>query len=158
MPLLSVRIRMPRIVLLRLQRSFVKQPEKAGAPEGIVSASHCRPWKPQMHSRRTEISVLFWQQAAQAMVRAASVQVIRPFGVGSGNGPAFIEKSANIPVAVKRIMDSKTFDNGTICASEQSIITDVALSRRWWMKSAVRGGYFMTPEESEKLSKFILKS
>lgn len=45
-------------------------------------------------------------------------------GVGPGNGPAYIERSANVPHAVKQIMDSKTFDNGTICASEQSIIVE----------------------------------
>ena len=50
MPLSSVRIRMPRIVLLRLQRSFVKQPEKPVRRRVLCSASHCRPWKPQMHS------------------------------------------------------------------------------------------------------------
>ena len=50
MPLSSVRIRMPRIVLLRLQRSFVKQPEKPVRRRVSCSASHCRPWKPQMHS------------------------------------------------------------------------------------------------------------
>ena len=60
----------------------------------------------------------------EAMVRAAYSSGNPALGVGPGNGPAFIEKSANIPVAVKRIMDSKTFDNGTICASEQSIITE----------------------------------
>ena len=49
-PLSSVRIRMPRIVLLRLQRSFVKQPEKPVRRRVLCSASHCRPWKPQMHS------------------------------------------------------------------------------------------------------------
>ena len=73
------------------------------------------------------------------MVRAAYSSGNPALGVGPGNGPAFIEKSANIPVAVKRIMDSKTFDNGTICASEQSIITERCIEQKWWwMKSAVR--------------------
>ncbi len=67
----------------------------------------------------------------------------------------FIEKSANIPVAVKRIMDSKTFDNGTICASEQSIITERCIEQKVVDEVSRQGGYFMTPEESEKLSKFI---
>ena len=53
----------------------------------------------------------------EAMVRAAYSSGNPALGVGPGNGPAFIEKSANIPLAVKRIFDSKTFDNGTICAA-----------------------------------------
>ena len=92
------------------------------------------------------------------MVRAAYSSGNPALGVGPGNGPAFIEKSANIPVAVKRIMDSKTFDNGTICASEQSIITERCIEQKVVDEVSRQGGYFMTPEESEKLSKFILRA
>ena len=94
----------------------------------------------------------------EAMVRAAYSSGNPALGVGPGNGPAFIEKSANIPVAVKRIMDSKTFDNGTICASEQSIITERCIEQKVVDEVSRQGGYFMTPEESEKLSKFILRA
>ena len=59
-----------------------------------------------------------------AMVRAAYSSGTPAIGVGPGNGPAYLEKTCDLPLAVKRIMDSKTFDNGTICASEQSIICD----------------------------------
>jgi len=59
----------------------------------------------------------------EAMVHAAYSSGNPALGVGPGNGPAFIERTADIPAAVGRIMDSKTFDNGTICASEQSIVT-----------------------------------
>ena len=59
-----------------------------------------------------------------AMVKAAYSSGTPAIGVGPGNGPAYIERSANVPHAVKQIMDSKTFDNGTICASEQSIIVE----------------------------------
>lgn len=54
------------------------------------------------------------------MVKAAYSSGNPAIGVGPGNGPAFIEKTADIKMAVKRIIDSKTFDNGVICASEQS--------------------------------------
>ena len=64
-----------------------------------------------------------------AMVKAAYSSGTPAIGVGPGNGPAFIDKSADIKVAVKRIMDSKTFDNGTICASEQSIVVEKAIRR-----------------------------
>ena len=59
-----------------------------------------------------------------AMVRAAYSSGTPAIGVGPGNGPAYLEKTCDLPLAVKRILDSKTFDNGTICASEQSIICD----------------------------------
>ena len=58
------------------------------------------------------------------MVKAAYSSGTPAIGVGPGNGPAYLEKTCDLPLAVKRIMDSETFDNGTICASEQSIICD----------------------------------
>ena len=57
-----------------------------------------------------------------AMVKAAYSSGTPAIGVGAGNGPAYIHRTADVRLAVKRILDSKTFDNGTICASEQSIV------------------------------------
>lgn len=101
----------------------MKQPEKPVLPEGIVQCITL----PTMEAtdallKNRNIGIIL-ATGGEAMVRAAYSSGNPALGVGPGNGPAFIEKSANIPVAVKRIMDSKTFDNGTICASEQSIIT-----------------------------------
>ena len=74
----------------------------------------------------------------------------------SGNGPAYIERSANVPHAVKQIMDSKTFDNGTICASEQSIIVET-VNREAVKELIKQGAYFLSPAEADKLAKFILR-
>ena len=131
---------------------------KAGAPEGIVQCITL----PTMEAtdallKNRNIGIIL-ATGGEAMVRAAYSSGNPALGVGPGNGPAFIEKSANIPVAVKRIMDSKTFDNGTICASEQSIITERCIEQKVVDEVSRQGGYFMTPEESEKLSKFILRA
>ena len=93
----------------------------------------------------------------EAMVRAAYSSGNPALGVGPGNGPSFIERSADIPVAIKRIFDSKTFDNGTICASEQSIITEKCIADDVMQEAKRRGGYFMSPAESEKVGRFILR-
>ncbi|MDR2725890.1 MAG: acetaldehyde dehydrogenase (acetylating) [Candidatus Adiutrix sp.] len=91
-----------------------------------------------------------------AMVHAAYSSGTPAIGVGPGNGPAFIEKSADIPLAVKRIFDSKTLDNGTICASEQPIITERSI-RETVMEEIVRqGGYFLPPGDSEKVEKVLM--
>src|SRR5699024_5744786 len=78
-------------------------------------------------------------------------------GVGAGNGPAYIHHTANVEQAVKRILDSKTFDNGTICASEQSVI----MTRRMEpaVKAALRaqGAYLLDAEETRQLSRVILR-
>lgn len=94
----------------------------------------------------------------EAMVRAAYSSGNPALGVGPGNGPSFIEKSADIPTAVRHIFDSKTFDNGTICASEQSIIAERCVKEQVIAEVKKQGGYFMTPEESEKVGRFIMRA
>ena len=92
-----------------------------------------------------------------AMVRAAYSSGTPAIGVGPGNGPAYIEKTADIALAVKRIMDSKTFDNGTICASEQSVICDDDMAPAVEAEMKRQGAYFLNDEEREQLGRFILR-
>ncbi|PXV93608.1 acetaldehyde dehydrogenase [Lachnotalea glycerini] len=93
-----------------------------------------------------------------AMVRAAYSSGTPAIGVGPGNGPAYIEKTADLSQAVKRIMDSKTFDNGTICASEQSVICDTEMADEVQKEMERQGAYFLSEEESAKLGHFILRA
>ena len=93
-----------------------------------------------------------------AMVRAAYSSGTPAIGVGPGNGPAYLEKTCDLPKAVKRILDSKTFDNGTICASEQSIICDEDMAPAVQAEMEKQGAYFLSDDEREKLGKFILRA
>ncbi len=139
MPLSSVRIRMPRIVLLRLQRSFVKQPEKPVRQRVLQCITLPTMEATDALLKNRNIGIIL-ATGGEAMVRVQlTVQVIGPW-LGRATGPALLKSHPNIPVAVKRIMDSKTFDNGTIWHQKQSIITERCSieQRRWWMKSAVR--------------------
>ncbi len=86
-----------------------------------------------------------------AMVRAAYSSGTPAIGVGPGNGPAYIEKTADLPLAVKRIMDSKTFDNGTICASEQSVVCDEGMEEAVRNEMERQGAYFLDSEQIRKL-------
>ncbi len=94
----------------------------------------------------------------EAMVRAAYSSGTPAIGVGPGNGPAFIDKSANVKLAVKRIIDSKTFDNGVICASEQSIVVEKSMEETVLKELKNQGAYLLNEEESERLAKFILRA
>ncbi|WP_300671318.1 acetaldehyde dehydrogenase (acetylating) [Desulfoluna sp.] len=85
-----------------------------------------------------------------AMVKAAYSSGTPALGVGSGNVPAFIERSADVDVAVQKIFSSKTFDNGTVCASEQSIVTEACIADKVKASVIAQGGYFL---EGEKLAK-----
>ena len=93
-----------------------------------------------------------------AMVRAAYSSGTPAIGVGPGNGPAYIEKTADVALAVKRIMDSKTFDNGTICASEQSVMCDCDMEPTVRVEMEKQGAYFLNDEQIAKLGKFILRA
>ncbi|NLV81628.1 MAG: acetaldehyde dehydrogenase (acetylating) [Synergistaceae bacterium] len=93
-----------------------------------------------------------------AMVRAAYSSGTPAIGVGPGNGPAYIDKSADIPLAVKRIMDSKTFDNGTICSSEQSVACVCSIAAEVEAEMKRQGAYFLSDEEKDQLGKFILRA
>lgn len=92
-----------------------------------------------------------------AMVKAAYRSGTPALGVGPGNVPAFIERSADITKAVRRIIDSKTFDNGVICASEQEVVTETIISKEVIQEFIRQGGYFVTSEEKLALEKIIAK-
>ena len=93
-----------------------------------------------------------------AMVRAAYSSGTPAIGVGPGNGPAYIEKTADVALAVKRIMDSTTFDKGTICASEQSVMCDCDMEPAVRVEMEKQGAYFLNDEQIAKLGKFILRA
>ncbi|MEG1255500.1 acetaldehyde dehydrogenase (acetylating) [Clostridium sp.] len=130
----------------------------AGAPEGAIGCMTV----PTMEGtdqlmKHNDISLIL-ATGGTPMVKAAYSSGNPAIGVGPGNGPAFIEKSADISLAVKRILDSKTFDNGTICASEQSIVVEACIKEKVVAELKAQGAYFLNKEEADRLSGFILRS
>ena len=127
---------------------------EAGAPEGIIS------W---IDVPSLELSNLLMQSAdiilatgGPGMVKAAYSSGKPALGVGPGNTPAVIDKSANIILAVNSIIHSKTFDNGMICASEQSVIVDQEIYEQVKSEFLKRGCYFLNKDELEKVRKTII--
>lgn len=130
----------------------------AGAPEGLIGVIDIPTMEATAELMKHKDTALILATGGEAMVRAAYSSGTPAIGVGPGNGPAYIEKTADVKKAVKRIMDSKTFDNGVICASEQSVIVEPENEQAVKEEFKRQGGYFLTPEQSEKLGKFILRS
>jgi len=89
------------------------------------------------------------------MVKAAYSAGKPAYGVGSGNVPAFIERTANYKKAVADIIYGTTFDNGTLCSSEQAMIVDYPLKEKVIEEARARGCYFVNSEEKQKLAKAI---
>ncbi|MDT2757745.1 acetaldehyde dehydrogenase (acetylating) [Enterococcus asini] len=131
--------------------------EAAGAPKGSVSVMSTPTMQGTHELMTNKDTNLILATGGNAMVKAAYSSGTPAIGVGPGNGPAYIERSANVPAAVKCIMDSKTFDNGTICASEQSIIVETVNREAVKQELVKQGAYFLSESEADKLAKFILR-
>ncbi|WPC74653.1 acetaldehyde dehydrogenase (acetylating) [Vibrio porteresiae] len=129
----------------------------AGAPEGIIGCMSKLSLEGTQALMTSHDTAMILATGGEAMVRAAYSSGNPAIGVGPGNSPAYIEKSANVTKAVEKIFLSKTFDNGVICASEQSIVVEKSMEERVRNEIVKNGGYFLSEEESAQLGKFILR-
>jgi acetaldehyde dehydrogenase (acetylating) len=89
------------------------------------------------------------------LVRAAYSSGKPAFGVGPGNVPVFVERSADVPKAVQDILTGKCFDNGTICASEQAVVVDAPIENAVREQFKLQGGYFISQTEADLLGKIV---
>ena len=129
---------------------------KAGAPKNVIQ------WLPMKTMYATSALMnhpgvaTILATGGNAMVKAAYSSGKPALGVGAGNTPAIIDTTADIKLAVASIVHSKTFDNGMICASEQSVIVLDKIYDKVKKEFASLGCYFLNPEETEKVRKTIL--
>ncbi len=126
----------------------------AGAPEGIIS------WISEPSREMTRLlmkeSDIILATGGPSMVNAAYSSGTPALGVGAGNTPAVIDDTANIKLAVNSVIHSKTFDNGMICASEQSVVVLDGVYEEVRREFAARGCYFLKEDEKDKVRKTIL--
>lgn len=128
---------------------------QAGAPEGLIG------WisKPSMAAtnelmKHRDVNVIL-ATGGGALVRAAYSSGKPAYGVGPGNVPCYIEKSANVSKTASMIIDSKSFDNGTICATEQSLVVDRNIQKMVIRELRNNGAYFLNAEEKVLVEKVI---
>lgn len=126
----------------------------AGAPKGIIGWIDIPSLEMTNEVMRSADIIL--ATGGPGMVKAAYSSGKPALGVGAGNTPAIIDDTADIVVAVNSIIHSKTFDNGMICASEQSVIVHQNVYDAVKKEFADRGCYFLSPEETEKVRKTII--
>ena len=127
---------------------------KAGAPEGIIG------W---IDEPTVALSALIMKEAdctlatgGPGMVRSAYSSGKPAVGVGAGNTPAIVDSTANIELAASSILHSKTFDNGMICASEQSVIVLSDVYDKFKKELQARGAYFLNDEQKDMVRHTIL--
>ncbi len=129
---------------------------KAGAPDGAIN------WMTQitldgtqelMKARETAVILA---TGGMGLVRAAYSAGKPAYGVGPGNAPAYIERSADVVKAVRDIVIGKTFDNGLLCSSENSVVVDAALVEEVKRQFVANGGHFLSSAEIDALGKILV--
>lgn len=127
---------------------------KAGAPENIIGWVD-EPTLPLSTQVMKECDMIL-ATGGPGMVKAAYSSGKPAVGVGSGNTPAVVESTADIKMAAMSIVHSKSFDNGMICASEQSVIVFKDIYEEFKQEMAYRGAYFLSAEQTDAVRKIIL--
>lgn len=130
----------------------------AGAPANVISGI-VTPSMPATNELMTckEVAMII-ATGGPGMVKAAYSSGKPALGVGAGNSPSYIEKTADVHQSVKDIIASKNFDYGTICASEQSVIAEECNRDEILAEFKKQGGYFMTTEETKKVCDLLFKN
>ena len=142
---------------LRAARIVAAAAEEAGAPPGTVGCLSLASMAGCQELMGAEEVRLILATGGPAMVRAAYSSGKPAIGVGAGNGPAYIHRSADVKQALACIARSKTFDYGTVCASEQSIIVEKSMEDAVRREGAKQGFYFMSTEEAGRLAKLLFR-
>ena len=128
----------------------------AGAPAGAIACMTSvtlEGTQALMQDRRVAVILA---TGGMGLVRAAYSAGKPAYGVGPGNAPAYIERSADLPKAVRDIVTGKTFDNGLLCSSENSVVVDAGIAEEVRRELTAQGGYFLRAAEADALAKALV--
>src|SRR5881227_2323018 len=129
---------------------------RAGAPAGSINwMSTVTLEGTQELMKHRDVAVIL-ATGGMGLVRAAYSAGKPAYGVGPGNAPAFIERTANVKKAVRDVVIGKTFDNGVLCSSENSVVVDEAVAEDVKREFQALGGYFMNKAEMDALAKVLV--
>jgi acetaldehyde dehydrogenase (acetylating) len=129
--------------------------ERAGAPKGVISCMTLPAMEGTQELMKNALASMILATGGTGLVKAAYSAGKPAFGVGPGNVPAYIEKTANVAKAVADILTGKCFDNGTLCSSEQSVVCDEAIKDAALEEFRKQGAHICSSGETAKLEKTI---
>src|SRR5471030_2959235 len=142
--------------ITRVAEVLEEAARRAGAPAGAIN------WMTtvtlegtQELMKQREVAVIL-ATGGMGLVRAAYSAGKPAYGVGPGNAPAFVERTANVKKAVHDIITGKTFDNGVLCSSENSVVVDGPIAEDVKREFQAQGGYFMNAAEMEAVAKQLV--
>ena len=128
----------------------------AGAPDGLINCMQQTTLDGTRELMRQRAVGVILATGGTGLVRAAYSSGKPAYGVGPGNVPAFIERSADVRKAVADILAGKTFDYGTLCSSEQALIAEEPVRDLALEECRRQGAYFLSPEETEKVGRLVI--
>ncbi len=131
--------------------------EGSGCPAGAVSCLEMPTMEAVEELMKSPSVSLILATGGPGMVKAAYSSGTPAIGVGAGNGPAYIHRSADVAQAIKDIFRSKTFDFGTICASEQSIVVERDMDKTVGTEILRQGGFFLSEAQAEAVKKVLFR-
>ncbi len=131
---------------------------KAGAPEGCIECvTHVSLAVTQELMKHPDVDLIL-ATGGPGLVEAAYKSGKPALGVGQGNSPAYIDRSANVAHAVRCLVESQTFDFGTICSSEQSVVVDLPVKEKVLQEFQKHKAYILSPQEVEKVSNIVIQN
>jgi acetaldehyde dehydrogenase (acetylating) len=132
--------------------------EAAGLPAGAIGCMTIATIEGTQELMKHKRTALILATGGIGLVRAAYSSGKPAFGVGPGNVPAMIERSANVAKAVRDILTGKCFDNGTICSSEQAVVVELPIDSQVRERFAAEGAYFLSKEQQDALTRVVATS
>ena len=142
--------------IIRVADVLTRAALSAGAPEGAVNCMTTITQEGTQELMQSREVALILATGGLGLVRAAYSAGKPAYGVGPGNAPAYIEGTADIPKAVADIITGKTFDNGVLCSSENSVVVDEAVAGDVRRIFEEQGGRFLDPREAAKLAEVLV--
>src|SRR3954467_14126486 len=163
--LISIKARCPIVIsphpaatrcITRVAEIMNDAARTAGAPEGAINWMTTVTLEGTQELMKARETAVILATGGMGLVRAAYSAGKPAYGVGPGNAPAYIESTADVPKAVRDIVTGKTFDNGLLCSSENSVVVDAPVVEEVKREFVKNGGYFLSPAEQEALARVLV--
>src|SRR5689334_495761 len=129
---------------------------RAGAPDGAISCMTTVTLEGTQELMKAKETAVILATGGLGLVRAAYSAGKPAYGVGPGNAPSYIERTADLAKAVSDVVIGKTFDNGVLCSSPNSVVVDAPILEDVKREFVKNGSYFLSPDEADKVGKVLL--
>jgi acetaldehyde dehydrogenase (acetylating) len=163
--LIAIKARCPIVIsphpaasrcITRVAEIMNEPARRAGAPDGAISWMRTVTLEGTQELMKARETAVILATGGMGLVRAAYSAGKPAYGVGPGNAPAYIERSADVPKAVRDIVTGKTFDHGVLCSSENSVVVDAPLVEEVKRTFVANGAHFMSAAEIEAVGKVLV--